>query len=51
MIILGDTTDLEKVGPRGNVLELLGTYLEGDTPSLFLTVSIVITALLHAFLL
>lgn len=41
--------------PREDVLESLSTYLEGDTlqytPSLFLTVSIVITALLHEFLL
>lgn len=56
MIILGDIMDLEKnMWPREDVLESLSTYLEGDTlqytPSLFLTVSIVITALLHEFLL
>lgn len=41
--------DLEKVGPSENVCVSLGTYLEGD--SVFLTASIVITALLHEFLL
>lgn len=54
MIILGNTVALEKVGPRGKsshhwVLPLKGIDILKYT--LFLTVLIVITAWLHAFLL